>query len=53
MHLADELKDYVSAASQSLEILRQLQVEEDALFNKSKEKSDDSESGENWRAGMN
>jgi len=58
MHLTEELKDYVSASPQSLEILRQLQAEKDAGMKQWEEENKDSGFGEfdvneDWKAGRN
>lgn len=55
MHLIPELKAYVSAAPQSLEILRELQAEEDADFERFKAENPgpDPGSDEGWKGKYN
>lgn len=55
MHLIPELKAYVSVGPQSLEILRELQSEEDADFERFKAENpgDDFGNDEEWKGKNN
>ncbi len=58
MHLIPELKEYVSASPQSLEIIRELQAEEDAAFERFKAENPDPGFGgmdrdEEWKGKYN